>query len=164
MNLTAVSLNTDLFFAEFERRLPDLKTGTLNFFFQDELLFGCDVKRLWRKNLREGVQAKYGYDPIGFLPHLFYDLGDFTPKLRMDVADVRVLGAVAVVETKRLPARADIDRVIDEHGVWLRPFCNYVYAMPPLASDMATVDRIAAAIADLSACPPGPPQDGDFHE
>ena len=81
-----------------------------------------------------------------------------------NVADVRVLGAVAVVETKRLPARADIDRVIDEHGVWLRPFCNYVYAMPPLVSDMATVDRIAAAIADLSACPPGPPQDGDFHE
>ena len=81
-----------------------------------------------------------------------------------NVAGVRVLGAVGVVETKRLPARADIDRVIDEHGVWLRPFCNYVYAMPPLVSDMATIDRIAAAIADLAACPPGPPQDGDFHE
>ena len=79
----------DLFFGEFERRLPDLKPGTLNYFFQDELLFGCDVKRIWRDNLREGVQEKYGYDPIGFLPHLFYDLGDFTPKLRMDVADVR---------------------------------------------------------------------------
>ena len=83
---------------------------------------------------------------------------------RPNVADVRVLGAVAVVETKRLPARADIERVIDEHGVWLRPFCDYVYAMPPLVSGMATIDRIAAAIADLAACPPGPPQDGDFHE
>jgi adenosylmethionine-8-amino-7-oxononanoate aminotransferase len=81
-----------------------------------------------------------------------------------NVADVRVLGAVAVVEMKRLPARADIERVIDEHGVWLRPFCDYVYAMPPLVSGMATIDRIAAAIADLAACPPGPPQDGDFHE
>ena len=79
----------DLFFKEFERRLPDLKPGTLNYFFQDELLFGCDVKRLWRENLREGIQKKYGYDVLGFLPHLFYDLGDFTPKLRMDVADVR---------------------------------------------------------------------------
>ncbi len=81
-----------------------------------------------------------------------------------NVADVRVLGAVAVVEAKRLPARADIERVIDAHGVWLRPFCNYIYAMPPLVSDKATVARIAAAIADLAACPPGPPQDGDFHE
>ena len=81
-----------------------------------------------------------------------------------NVADVRVLGAVAVVEAKRLPARADIERVIDAHGVWLRPFCNYIYAMPPLVSDKTTIARIAAAIADLAACPPGPPQDGDFHE
>ena len=79
----------DMFFAEFERRLPDLKPGTLNYFFQDELLFGCDVKRLWRKNLRERVKEKYGYDILGFLPHLFDDLGDFTPKLRMDAADAR---------------------------------------------------------------------------
>ena len=81
-----------------------------------------------------------------------------------NVAGVRVLGAAAVVEAKRLPARADIERVIDAHGVWLRPFCNYIYAMPPLVSDEATIDRIAAAIADLAVCPPGPPQDGDFHE
>ena len=54
--------------------------------------------------------------------------------------------------------------MIDAHGVWLRPFCNYIYAMPPLVSDKTTIDRIAAAIADLAASPPGPPQDGDFHE
>ena len=81
-----------------------------------------------------------------------------------NVAGVRVLGAAAVVEAKRLPARADIERVIDAHGVWLRPFCNFIYAMPPLVSDATTIDRIAAALADLAACPPGPPQDGDFHE
>ena len=82
-----------------------------------------------------------------------------------NVADVRVLGAAGVVETRRLPARADIERVIDAHGVWLRPFCNYVYTMPPLVSDTATIRRIAAAIADLAACPPGPePEDGAFHE
>ena len=82
-----------------------------------------------------------------------------------NVRDVRVLGAAAVVETKCLPARADIDRVIDAHGVWLRPFCNFIYAMPPLVSDAATVERIVAALADLAACPPGPESaDGDFHE
>ena len=82
-----------------------------------------------------------------------------------NVADVRVLGAAGVVETRRLPARADIERVIDAHGVWLRPFCNFVYTMPPLVSDTATIRRITVAIADLAACPPGPaPEDGDFHE
>ncbi len=82
-----------------------------------------------------------------------------------NVRDVRILGAAAVVETHRLPARADIERVIDAHGVWLRPFCNFIYAMPPLISSRGTITRIVDAIADLAACPPGPVTDeGDFHE
>ena len=82
-----------------------------------------------------------------------------------NVRDVRVLGAVGVIEVERMPSRADIDRVIDAHGVWLRPFANFVYTMPPLVSDTATVARIAAAMVDLASAPPGPPpEDGDFHE
>ena len=66
------------------------------------------------------------------------------------------------VQMKHMPAPYPI---VDAHGVWLRPFCNFVYTMPPLVSDTATIRRIAAAIADLAACPPGPePEDGDFHE
>ena len=61
-------------------------------------------------------------------------------------------------------ARADIERVIDAHGVWLRPFANFIYAMPPLVSDAASVARIGAALADLASCPPGPETSGDFHE
>ena len=82
-----------------------------------------------------------------------------------NVRDVRVKGAVGVVEVERMPARADIERVIDEHGVWLRPFSTFIYTMPPLVSDTATVGRICGAIRDLAACEPGPPpEDGDFHE
>ncbi len=81
-----------------------------------------------------------------------------------NVRDVRVLGAAAVVEVERLPARDDIERVIDSHGVWLRPFCNFIYAMPPLVTDGKSASRIIGAIADLAACPPGPASDGDFHE
>jgi len=82
-----------------------------------------------------------------------------------NVLDVRVLGAAAVVETRRLPSQEDVSRVIDEHGVWLRPFCNFIYSMPPLVSDAQSVRRIASAMADLAACPPGPaPTDADFHE
>ena len=81
-----------------------------------------------------------------------------------NVRDVRVLGASGVIEVERLPARADIERVIDAHGVWLRPFANFIYAMPPLVSDAATVERIGAALVDLASAPPGPEQAGDFHE
>ena len=82
-----------------------------------------------------------------------------------NVRDVRVMGAVGIVETERLPAQEDIVRVVHRHGVWLRPFCNFIYAMPPLVSDGDTVGRIVEAIADLASAPPGPPVDeGGFHE
>ena len=86
-------------------------------------------------------------------------------KSHPNVVDVRVLGAAAVVEVERLPSQADISDVIDTHNVWLRPFCNFIYAMPPLISDEHTIDRIALAISDLAGRPPGcAPSDPDFHE
>ena len=82
-----------------------------------------------------------------------------------NVADVRVSGAVGIVEVKEaLPAQADIDRVITRHGVWLRPFSRYIYTMPPLVSDTATIGRITAAMRELASCPAGPAPEGDFHE
>lgn len=82
-----------------------------------------------------------------------------------NVRDVRVKGAVGIVEVDCMPSRADIERVIDSHGVWLRPFCNFIYTMPPLISDTSTIGRICDAIRDLASREPGPPPaDGDFHE
>ena len=81
-----------------------------------------------------------------------------------NVVDVRVMGAVGVLEMSRLPAREDIERVIDETGVWLRPFANFIYTMPPLVTDDASLRRITQAISRLAACPPGPEVSGDFHE
>lgn len=79
----------DIYFREFERRLPDLKAGTLNYFFQDELNFGCDVKKIWDENLRKGVLDKYGFDALLFIPHLFFNLGKITAKIRLNVNDVK---------------------------------------------------------------------------
>ena len=82
-----------------------------------------------------------------------------------NVSDVRVSGAVGIVEVKdALPTQADIDRVITRHGVWLRPFSRYIYTMPPLVSDTAAVTRITEAIRELASSPPGPVPEGDFHE
>lgn len=82
-----------------------------------------------------------------------------------NVKDIRVLGAAAVIEVERMPERKDIERVIDKHGVWLRPFGNFIYSMPPLISDANTIARITAALVDLALSKPGPESvDGDFHE
>ena len=82
-----------------------------------------------------------------------------------NVADVRVLGAVGVVELRAMPRAEDVRRVILETGVWLRPFANFVYSIPPFTTTDADLDRIVGALAAVAALPPGPPpEDGGFHE
>ncbi len=81
-----------------------------------------------------------------------------------NVKDVRIMGAVGVIEVERLPAREDMDRVIDETGVWLRPFANFIYSMPPLVAGEKAVGRICDALVAMAALPPGPETGGDFHE
>ncbi|MFL6179450.1 MAG: adenosylmethionine--8-amino-7-oxononanoate transaminase [Actinomycetes bacterium] len=56
------------------------------------------------------------------------------------VRDVRVLGATAAIEFDH---EVDITRATDvalQNGVWVRPFANLVYAMPPY---ICTADQIA---------------------
>jgi len=62
------------------------------------------------------------------------------------VVDVRVKGAIGVIE---LPEPVDVPRataVAVEHGVWLRPFRNLVYTMPPYVTGDEDVARICEAM------------------
>ena len=62
------------------------------------------------------------------------------------VTDVRVLGAIAVIQ---LDGPVDVAVATDaavRRGVWLRPFRDLVYAMPPYVAAGAEIEQIADAM------------------
>ncbi|WP_091465835.1 adenosylmethionine--8-amino-7-oxononanoate transaminase [Paenarthrobacter nitroguajacolicus] len=69
------------------------------------------------------------------------------PALKLDaVADVRTFGAVGVIELTDAVDVAAVTRAAVEHGVWVRPFRNLVYAMPPYISSDTDVGVMASAM------------------
>jgi adenosylmethionine-8-amino-7-oxononanoate aminotransferase len=67
------------------------------------------------------------------------------------VVDVRTLGAVGVVE---LDSAVDLQKVTEravDQGVWLRPFRNLVYTMPPYVASDDDLDTITSAICEVVA-------------
>jgi adenosylmethionine---8-amino-7-oxononanoate aminotransferase len=62
------------------------------------------------------------------------------------VADVRVLGAIGVVQLEHEVDIAAATATAVERGVWLRPFRDLIYAMPPYVIGEDDLDRVADAV------------------
>ena len=62
------------------------------------------------------------------------------------VVDVRVLGAIGVLQLDHPVDMAAATQVVTEHGVWLRPFRDLIYTMPPYVSEDADVRAITRAM------------------
>ena len=88
-----------------------------------------DVARIER-GLTEGLQAARG------LP---------------EVTDVRVLGAIGVVQLAGPVDVAGATEAALDHGVWLRPFRDLVYTMPPYIASDDEIEQIATAVVAAAA-------------
>lgn len=97
-----------------------------------EVLLGQD----WRSRVADiaaGLAA--GLEPARDLP---------------GVADVRVCGAIGVIECAGPVDLAVATPAALDHGIWLRPFRNLIYAMPPYICGPDEIARITSAMVEVS--------------
>ncbi|MFE3325862.1 adenosylmethionine--8-amino-7-oxononanoate transaminase [Streptomyces sp. NPDC059176] len=67
------------------------------------------------------------------------------------VRDVRVLGAIGVVQLDHPVDMAAATRAAVSEGVWLRPFRDLIYTMPPFVTGDADLGRITRAVCAAAA-------------
>ncbi|MDX8396443.1 MAG: aminotransferase class III-fold pyridoxal phosphate-dependent enzyme, partial [Mariprofundaceae bacterium] len=65
------------------------------------------------------------------------------------VADVRVLGAIGVVEMKKAVDVALVQAQLIEQGVWLRPFGKLIYTMPSFVMVEDDISQLTAAMRSI---------------
>ena len=65
------------------------------------------------------------------------------------VADVRVLGAIGVVEMTDFVDVAALQKRFVEAGVWIRPFAKLVYVMPAFNIEAADLSSLTAALVKV---------------
>jgi len=66
-----------------------------------------------------------------------------------NVADVRVLGAIGVIEMQRPVDVAEFQRKCVDRGIWVRPFGKLVYLMPPYIMDEADLRYLAETTVQI---------------
>jgi adenosylmethionine-8-amino-7-oxononanoate aminotransferase len=93
------------------------------------------MKSPWKRRVQTiGLRLSEGLAPLKASPN---------------VADVRCLGAIGVVELRHPVDLVRAQSQFVERGVWLRPFGRLVYAMPPYVIRKSELERITDAMCDV---------------
>jgi adenosylmethionine-8-amino-7-oxononanoate aminotransferase len=96
-----------------------------------ELLLGSN----WKANVSRIEQGlRSGLSACSQMPH---------------VADVRVLGAIGVVELTHPVNMRRVQPMFVEQGVWVRPFGKLVYLMPPFVMNDADLGTLTRAVSEV---------------
>jgi adenosylmethionine-8-amino-7-oxononanoate aminotransferase len=90
----------------------------------------------WRATVADlGAGLAAGLEPARTLP---------------GVTDVRVCGAIGVIECDRPVDLAIATPAALDRGVWLRPFRNLVYAMPPFICTPEEIAQVTSAMVEVA--------------
>lgn len=77
----------EAYFNRFEEKLDEQGRKGLNYFFQDELHYDLNLYS-WCEDMRGEFLKRKGYDVLPYLPALWEHVGEVTPKIRLDYAQV----------------------------------------------------------------------------
>lgn len=93
----------------------------------------------WQERVaRIEAQLKAGLEPCRQSPH---------------VADVRVLGAIGVVELKEACDVGSVQKRLVDMGVWIRPFGKLLYIMPPFVIELDQLQQLTDAMVAVATAP-----------
>lgn len=93
------------------------------------------LKSPWQQNIQRIEQAlKKGLAPCRELE---------------TVKEVRILGAIGVVETKQAVNMKTISQAFVDAGIWVRPFGKLVYLMPPFIINDKDLDKLTEAVVEV---------------
>ncbi|MFB2538173.1 MULTISPECIES: adenosylmethionine--8-amino-7-oxononanoate transaminase [unclassified Acinetobacter] len=100
---------------------------------------------------RQSIEVLLASDWQNQVQNIEKNLSDYLKPLQdlAQVADVRVLGAIGVVEMQQAVDMQKIQALCLQYGIWIRPFGRLVYVMPPLVINQQELEKLLSGVQEV---------------